>query len=207
LETLRVYHRRVDELLQRAWEQQEALTFLNGSLVRESQRLYRYNQSRRLHYMKIHVAQKVNNARKDELSASYRFPSGDILRVAAKFALGEGIIAMAKQEGKDSFLTRLINSEQPKQRPFGKVMVEIGPKGLPDGVAVVTISRLAREEGISESRVEQELQAKGLILMTSEDFSNLIDKLEQKVLDGAVSLPISQEQMRGELTRHGKNIS
>jgi hypothetical protein len=121
--------------------------------------------------------------------------------------VSEGFKAITKQERKDSFLTRLIDKEQPRQRPFRKVMVEIGPEGLPDGVAVVMISRLARQYGISESQVEQELQAQGLILMKSEDFCHFIDSLEQEVLDGTVSLPISPGQIRSELTRHGKNIS
>jgi hypothetical protein len=207
METLEVYRRRVEKLLWRAREQREALKLLNDSLGRESQRLFRYDQSRRLHYMKIHVARKVNNAREDELNASYRFPSGDFLNAAAKFAVSEGIIAMMKQEKRDSFLTRLVNIEQPRQRPFGKVMVEIGPEGLPDGVAVVTISRLARQYDISESQVEQEIQAKGYILMTSDDFCQFIDGLEQEVLDGTVSLPISPEQIISKLTSHDKNIS
>ena len=207
METIKVYRQRVEKLLQRAREQREALKLLNDSLVRESKRLYRYDQSIRLRYLKIYIIQKVNNARGDELSASSRFPVDDLLTFTMKFALGEGIMAMTKQERKDSFLTRLINNEQPKQRPFGKVMVEIGPNGLPDGVEVVAVSRLARRHSVSESAVVQELQAKGLILMTSEDFNNLIDKLEQKVLDGTMSLPISPEQIRSELTGHGQSLS
>ena len=207
METIKVYRQRVEKLLQRAREQREALILLNDSLVRESNWLYRYDQSIRLRYLKIYIIQKVNNAQGDELSASSRFPVDDLLTFTMKFALGEGIMAMTKQERKDSFLTRLINNEQPKQRPFGKVMVEIGPNGLPDGVEVVAVSRLARRHSVSESAVVQELQAKGLILMTSEDFNNLIDKLEQKVLDGTVSLPISPEQIRSELTGHGQSLS
>ncbi len=207
MENIKVYRQRVEELLRRAREQREALKLINDSLVRESKRLYRYDQSTRLRYLKIYIIQRVNNARGDEIRASSKFPVDDLLTFTMKFALGEGIMAMTKQEGKDSFLTRLINNEQPKQRPFGKVTVEIGPEGLPDGVEVVTISRLARRYGISESEVEKELQAKGYILMKSDDFCNLIDKLERKVLDGTVSLPVSQEQIRGELTSHDQSIS
>jgi len=207
METINGYRQRVEKLLQRAREQREALILLNDSLVRESKWLYRYDQSIRLRYLKIYIIQKVNNARGDELSASSKFPVYDLLTSTMKFALGEGIMAMTKQERKDSFLTRLINNEQPKLRPFGKVMVEIGPNGLPDGVEVVTISRLARRYSVSESKVEKELKAKGYILMTSDGFSNLVDSLEQKVLDGTVSLPISPERIRSELASHDQSIS
>ena len=207
METIEVYRRRVEELLQRASEQREVLIPLSDSLVRESKRLYRYDQSIRLRYLKVYILQQVNDARGGEINASSKFPTGDLLKSLVNFAVKERIRAMTQQESKDSFLTRLIDNKQPKQRPFGKVMVKIGHEGLPDGVEVVTVSRLAREEGISESEVEQELQAKGYILMLSEDFSNLIDKLEQKVLDGTVSLPISQEQIRSELTGHDQSLS
>ncbi len=207
METIKVYRQRVEKLLRRAREQREALKLLNDSLVRESKWLYRYDQSIRLRYLRIYIIQKVNNARGDELSASSKFPVDDLLTFTMKFALGEGIKAMTKQEKKDSFLTRLINNEQPKRRPFGKVMVEIGPRGLPDGVEVVTVSRLARKEGISESEVEKELQAKGYILMTLDDFCNLVGSLERKVLDGTVSLPMSPEQIRSELTSHDQSLS
>jgi len=207
METIKVYRQRVENLLQRAREQREALKLLNDSLVRESKRLYRYDQSIRLRYLKIYIIRKVNNARGDEIRASSVFPVDDLLTFTMRFALGEGIKAMTKQEGKDSFLTRLINNEQPKQRPFGKVMVEISPNGLPDGVEVVTVSRLARWHNISESEVEKELQAKGYILMTLDDFCNLVGSLEQKVLDGTVSLPINPEWIRSELTSHDQSIS
>jgi hypothetical protein len=207
METIRVYRQRVEKLLQRASEQRKALKLLNDSLVRESQRLSRYDQSCRLRFLKIHVTQQVHDARGGELNASSKFPTGELLKSLVNFAVKEGIKATTRQESKDSFLMRLIDTEQPRQRPFGKVMVEISPEGLPDGVDVVTISYLARRYSISESAVEQEIQAEGYILMSSDDFCNLIDKLEHKVLDGTVSLPISQEQIRSELTRRDKNIS
>ena len=194
-------------LLRRATEQREALKLLNDSLVRESKWLYRYDQSIRLRYLKASVIQKVNDARGDEIRASNVFPAGDLLTSVMEITLGEGIMAMTKQEKKTSFLTRLMNNEQPSRRPFGKVMVEISSKGLPDGVKVVTVSRLARQYGISESDVEKELQAKGCIFMKSDDFYNLADSLEQKVLDGTVSLPMSQEQIRSELTSHDQSLS
>ena len=206
METIEVYRRRVEELLQRASEQREVLIPLSDSLVRESKRLYRYDQSIRLRYLKVYILQQVNDARGGEINASSKFPTGDLLKSLVNFAVKERIRAMTQQESKDSFLTRLIDNKQPK-RPFGKVMVKIGHEGLPDGVEVVTVSRLARRYSVSESAVEQAIQAEGYILMTSDDFCHLIDKLEHKVLDGTVKLPISPEQIRSELASHDQSLS
>ncbi len=103
MEPIKVYRQRVEKLLQRAKEQREALKLLNDSLVRESKRLYRYDQSIRLRYLKIYIIQKVNNARGDEIRASSVFPVDDLLTFIMKFALGEGIMAMTKQEKRGSF--------------------------------------------------------------------------------------------------------
>ena len=43
------------------------------------------------------------------------------------------------------------------------------------------------------------------ILMKSDDFYNLVDSLEQKVLDGTVSLPIGPERIRSELNSHDQS--
>jgi len=82
-----------------------------------------------------------------------------------------------------------------KRRPFGTVLVSIGPKGLPDDVQVVSISELARQSNRQESEVISELREHGHLLFSEEAFSRLIDRLTSDVQEGRLLLPVPTEKL------------
>ena len=79
--------------------------------------------------------------------------------------------------------------------PFGTVLITIDGQGIPKGVKVVSISRLARESSMSESEVETNMKRDGSLLMSPEEFAELLDKVEREILDGSASLPMAVDEV------------
>ncbi len=73
--------------------------------------------------------------------------------------------------------------------PFGRVLVAVGPEGVPAGLMVFNISGLARSAGTPESSVEKEIAAQGNILLTQEVFEQLVAWLRTEVSAGRIGLP------------------
>ncbi len=65
----------------------------------------------------------------------------------------------------------------------------MGPRRVPDDLAEVNVSWLARKDGIPQTEVEEGLIAQGYVLFTSEEFRRLVDWLGRKVLEGRIRLP------------------
>ena len=67
--------------------------------------------------------------------------------------------------------------------------VAVGPKGIPDDVRTVSLSRVARETGRTESEVRAALESRGYRIMMPDEFLRLLEELKEKVLGGTASLP------------------
>ena len=73
--------------------------------------------------------------------------------------------------------------------PFGKVLVGVGPEGIPDGLRVFNISGLARSSGILESVVEKQIAAQGNVMLAPKAFEQLAAWLQTEVSAGRIGLP------------------
>ena len=62
--------------------------------------------------------------------------------------------------------------QTPQAPPFGRVLVGVGPEGVPDGLKVLNISSMARAEGTSELVVEKRLVTQGKLLFLQRLLSN-----------------------------------
>ena len=89
----------------------------------------------------------------------------------------------------------LRHGPEDRHRPFGKVMVRVGPKGLPDDAKAISISHLARDSNRLEPEVVNGLQGNGYLLFSEEVFSSLIDKLVADVRQGKLRLPVPREKL------------
>ena len=105
------------------------------------------------------------------------------------------VAATTENQRARNFVNQVFDTDADKKRPYGTVMVCVGPKGLPDDVRVVSISELARESNRAESEIINELQKRGCLLFNEEAFSLLIDKLIIDVREGRLLLPISTEKL------------
>ena len=79
--------------------------------------------------------------------------------------------------------------QTPQAPPFGRVLVAVGPKGVPDGLKVLNISSMSRAEGASELVVEKRLVTQGKLLITPKAFEQRMDWLAAEILAGRIGLP------------------
>jgi len=72
---------------------------------------------------------------------------------------------------------------------LGKVLIVVGPEGVPEGVRVVNVSELAEREGRTDGEIERTFAEKGHVLFTIEEFKPLASWLKKEVLCGRAALP------------------
>jgi len=88
-------------------------------------------------------------------------------------------------------------SERTAKAPrLGKVVIAVGPEGLPEDLMVVNVSDLAEQEGKTDKDVERVLSDDGQRLFNIEEFKVLASWLAVEVLCGRVSLPYQLEVPR-----------
>ncbi|GAI95156.1 unnamed protein product, partial [marine sediment metagenome] len=161
----------------------------------EANRLNREDEASRLKALCSFIRQQSDQAKRGEDAASYGHTKADLISFLGGLAVSGAIKMVSKNKQLSAFADYLLENPISKERPFGMVLVCIGPKGLPDGVEVVSISRLARESDRQECDVINELQQRGYLLFSEEAFSLLVDRLINDVLEGRLLLPISVEKL------------
>ena len=82
------------------------------------------------------------------------------------------------------------NSKAPT---FGKLVVLLGPSGLPQDVKAVSISKLARDSNKTESEIIAELRNEGCLLLNEEGFNSVIERLISGIQDGSIRSSIFGE--------------
>jgi len=195
-------HQLIELLLQQAREQRATLKPIGDAFAYEAQRLFRHDQVVCLRRLKARVMHEVSNTLEQETTASNAFTKTSLLMGAADFALGGLVAAMFRSRRVFSVGAQLAQIELSKIKPFSTVLVAVGHGGLPNDVEVVSLSRLARESGRLESDIEAALQTSGYLLMTPQTFSNVLDELKCKVLNGSLSLPVAGEQLSSGWASH-----
>jgi len=195
MESLNSFHTYLKELHHQAKRLTSAGLSLITLFAEEANRLSREDEALRLKALYSSIRQQLSLAKRSEDAASYGHSQAGLI-----FSLGglaaSGIIGMvSKNKRRSATAGHLLQSLNNEQRPFGKVLVCIGPKGMPDDVRVVSISKLARESNQPESEVINELQERGCLLFSGNTFSLLINKLVDDVRKGRLRLPTSREKL------------
>ena len=161
----------------------------------EANRLKRMDEASRLKALYFSTRYQVNQVRCSEDAAEYGHLRAGMITSLGEFAL-KGIVKRVSKNKRLSALTdSLLEIHANKEPPFGKVLICIGPKGLPDDAEIVCISGLARKSNREEPEIIKELRERGCILLSEEDFSSLIDKLINDIYEGRLRLPISLEKL------------
>ncbi|MFC1969313.1 hypothetical protein ACFLVF_02355 [Chloroflexota bacterium] len=179
--------------------QARRLTSTGLSLItlfaQEANRLSREDEASRLKALHSYIRQRLKLVRRSEEAASQGHTKANLIASLGGLALGGIVKRISNNKRVSSFADYLFEMPISEERPFGMVLVCIGPKGLPNGVEVVCISKLARESNRSESEVIKETQEPGYLLFDEKVFSLLIDRLVDDVRDGRLRLPISRETL------------
>lgn len=80
-------------------------------------------------------------------------------------------------------------NETEEALPFGRVLVAVGPEGVPAGLQVFNVSALARSGSTPESVVKEEMADRGNLLFTQEAFGLLVAWLRVEISAGSIRLP------------------
>ena len=129
---------------------------------------------------------EVSHALRDELSIE-RSTKADYSRSEAQLVLIDVGVNALMSLFSGRFQTS--RNETELAPPFGRVLVGVGPEGVPTCLQVFNISMRARNGGIPESVVEKRITAQGNVLLTQEAFRELVTWLQVEVLAGRTSLP------------------
>jgi len=166
---------------------------LNALFAGEETRLEWEDEASSLKALYRTIVEQLDRMKYSESSACYGDTKANlafsVTRLAAKI-----IVATTKNQGAWNVVNNIFDTEGHK-KPFSKVMVCVGPKGLSDDARAVSISQLARESNRSEPEIMNKLQDDGYLLFSEEAFSLLIDRLIYDVREGRLSLPISRDKL------------
>ncbi|MFC1956179.1 hypothetical protein ACFLWZ_06675 [Chloroflexota bacterium] len=173
-----------------------AVTFAecNIQLIRRDQVAY-------LHILRAIVLKEVEDINRTELAAQRGSTKGTLLVSGMAFYLDSLLAAIEAPKDATHIIGQIASSVLGRKVPFSTVLITIDGQGIPKGVKVVSISRLARESSMSESEVETSLKHDGYLLMTPGQFTELLDRLEQTVIDGSACLPLARSEVMKQLTR------
>jgi hypothetical protein len=176
---------------------------LTNLFAEEASRLNRLDEASRLRTSYFSLRRQLDSVKSGENAASYGCSQANLIVSLGGLAIGGMIKTALKNKHLSVFADSLLKSPTDKERPFGLLLVCIGPRGLPDDVGVVSISRLARESNRTESEIINKLQEGGYLLFNEKTFSLLIDRLVDDVREGRLYLPISREKL-SEITASGE---
>ena len=195
MESLKSFHGHLEDLRCKAKRLTVTGLALTNLFAEEAIRLNRWDEASRLRTLHFSIRRQLDWAKNREAGASYGHSQANLMVTLGGLAVG-GIIKIAsRNEQLSAFADYILKSPTNKERPFGLVLICIGPKGLPDDAGVVSISWLARESNRLESEVIHALQEHGYLLLSENAFSLLIDRLIDDVREGRLLLPISREKL------------
>jgi len=163
--------------------------------------LIRRDQVARLGILKSRIMEEVESLKRIESAAQMGATKGAFWGGAAAFTIGSLFAAAKGRQDAYYIGAQMAGSVLSRKVPFGTVLITIDGQGIPKGVKVVSISRLARESSMSESEVETSLKHDGYLLMTPEVFAKVLEKVDCEILDGSVCLPLARSEVMKRLTR------
>lgn len=178
-----------------------AIKGLVDAFTKSDIQLIRHDQAASLRILKIRIMNEVHKIERMEASAQYGNNKGVILGAGAAFIFGSLFVAATRHKDAYKAGARFAASVLSSKAPFGNVLITIKGQGIPEGVKVVSISHLARESSMSDSKVETSLKHDGYLLMTRGQFAEFLDKMERAVIDGSVCLPLARNEVIKQLTR------
>jgi len=192
MENLKQFHSQLKNLESQAKRLTESGLALNALFAQAEARLKREDEASTLIAVRSAIVEQLQWLKYAEASASCAHSQVNL----ALFPVGLALTAMFSKNSLPSDIADyLLRGPEDRHRPFGTVMVRVGPKGLPDDAKAVSVSQSARDSNRPEPEIVNRLQENGDLLFSEEVFSSLIDKLTADVRQGKLSLPVSREKL------------
>jgi len=203
MEGIMTHYTNLKALHSRARRLTSSALSLAAIFAEKADRLGHWDEASRLKASYSLITQQLERVQRNEDAASYGHSQANLAVSLGGLAVGSLIKMASKNKQLSASADYLLEGLGNTERPFGRVLICIGPKGLPDGAEVVSISRLARESNRDESEVIKQLREGGYLLLSEKAFSLLIDRLIEDVLEGRLRLPVSREKL-SEITLSNK---
>jgi len=170
----------------------EARLALNALFVEEEIQQKREDEASILMTVHCAIVEQLQELKHSETSASYGHSEANL----ALFPAGLALTAMFSKNSRPSAITDYLRrGPGDRYRPFGTVMVCVGPKGLPGDAKAISISQSARDSNRLEPEIVNRLQENGYLLFSEEVFSSLIDRLIAYIRQGKLCLPVSAKRV------------
>jgi hypothetical protein len=192
MEGLKSFHDRLKNLQPQGKRLIETMVALNALFAEEEIRQKREDEVSILMAVRCAIVEQLQELKRTETAASLGHSQGNIIQFPIRL-VSAGIFL--KNSAPSATMDYLLRGSDHKHRPFGTVMVYVGPKGLPDDAKAVSISQLARNSNRLEPQIVNGLQGNGYLLFSEEVFSSLIDKLVADTRQGKLQLPVSREKL------------
>jgi hypothetical protein len=193
MESMKSFHDHLENSQSQAKKLTETELALNALFAGEETRLKWEDEASNLKALYRTIVEQLERMKYSESSACYGDTKANlafsVTGLAAKI-----IVATTKSQRAWDVVNNIFDTEGHK-KPFGTVMVCVGPKGLPDDAAVISISQSARESNRPEPEIISKLQGDGYLLFSKEVFSLLIDGLIGAVREGKLHLPVSRDKL------------
>lgn len=196
MESLKAYPQIIEGLRCEIKALEEAVVTLDKAFAQEADHLRRYDQAQCLDKLQARLAQEIRHEELMESSESLRYTDGRFLTGLAK-ALGASLGSLARPTHENPLIigARHAADEWRKSAPFKTVAVAVGPKGIPEDVRTVSLSRAARETGKPESEVRAALESRGYRIVMPDEFLWFLGELKDKVLKGTAILPFIEARL------------
>ena len=206
METEGEFNRRLKELQCQLRNHKAASRELGTVLHHHAQGVLGHDQAVSLDELKAKIKKEVDDARLVEIIAKNKFIDGKFTAGLTGSIVGT-LSSLITHRGNPLYegASRL-KSALGRKAPFDTVLIVIGRRGLPEGVAVIPLSKWARNYNRSEAEIRDAFRNRGCLLMTPEIFSMLVEDLKLRVLDGSSSLPLSIDQITSELSRNDVHL-
>ena len=138
--------------------------------------------------LKARVLSEVEEIRTMEATAARGHGAVSAIAGLGSLAIGSVVSAASGRRRPQQIGASVASRMLDRRMPFGSVMVVVGQEWIPEEVKAVSISRLARESGSSESAVMAGLRASGNRLMTLDVLEKVLDKRERELLNGSTAV-------------------
>jgi hypothetical protein len=192
MEGLRSFYEHLTDMRSQTEKLIDARLGLNALFAEEETRLQREDEASSLRTIYSTIAKRLKELRGIEDSArSDNSRTDAILYVTG--LVREAIVS--KDNRALAIQDYLVRKRAESKRPFGLVMVRIGPRGLPDDAEAVSISRLARDSNRSEPEIVNGLPGERYLLFTEAAFSILVDEIVVGIREGKLHLPLSRDRL------------
>jgi len=190
--TLKISQSYLENLRSEGKARIEGASGLNRLFHKEAASLKREDGASTLRAAYRTIVEQLQDLRRIEISASLGHSQANLVL----FPVGLALTAIfSKSNRQSAVMDYLRRGPEDRYRPFGTVMVCVGPEGLPQDAKAVSISQLARDSNRPEPEIVKRLQENGYLLLTEEAFSVQIERLVDSVRVGKLHLPVSRDKL------------